>query len=60
MATDTQEGTVEKVTAECISPERIDDTGGDDLMRLFALGGLPAIAGIVTAMAIGMHFLPGY
>jgi hypothetical protein len=60
MATDTSSETVEKVTAEWISPQRVDDTGSDDLMRLFALCGLPAIASIVTAMSIGMHFLPGY
>jgi hypothetical protein len=55
-----EEEHVEKVTAEWIKPERVDDTGSEQLMMLFAGGGLAAIAGAIAAMGLYMHFLPGY
>ena len=54
------ESSEQKVTAERISTERVDDTGSANLMRLFAGGGLTAIAFAIAAMAFYMHFLPGY
>ncbi len=55
-----EEEHIEKVTAEWIAPERIDDTGSEQLMMAFAGGGLAAIAGAIAAMGLYMHFLPGY
>jgi hypothetical protein len=55
-----EESSVQKVTAERISPDRVDTTGSDDLMRLFAGGGLTALAAAITAMGIYMHYLQGY
>lgn len=55
-----EEEHVEKVTAEWIAPQRGNDTGSDQLMMAFAGGGLMAIAALIVALAIYMHFLPGY
>jgi hypothetical protein len=51
---------VEKVTAEWISEQRVDDTGSVDLLRILAAAGLPLIAGAIMAMGLGMHLLTGY